>query len=109
MKRNSSKQMLFEMMHKVGGMPLNENFDADINDDNWVNAYDKSFKNISDDKINILAQKFIDSEYNKDLMGLNKFIHDNFSKLYLKPESVSKLIDSIGNPDIKNQWIKATS
>jgi len=24
MKKDSSKQMLFEMMHKVGGMPLNE-------------------------------------------------------------------------------------
>lgn len=26
MKKNSDKKMLFEMMHKVGGMPLNENY-----------------------------------------------------------------------------------
>jgi len=32
MKQDSSKKMLFEMMNKVGGMPLNENYD-DIQDD----------------------------------------------------------------------------
>jgi len=30
MKKDSSKQMLFEMMHKVGGMPLNEDISIDV-------------------------------------------------------------------------------
>lgn len=107
--KKDSKQMLFEMMHKVGGMPLKENLDIDSDDfdgdfDSWVKDYDKKFKNIPDDKITILAQKFMNSEYTKDLMGLNKFIHDNYKKLYLKPETMIKLIDIIGIPDLKNQW-----
>jgi len=30
MKKDSSKQMLFEMMHKVGGMPPNEDISIDV-------------------------------------------------------------------------------
>jgi len=30
MKKDTSKQMLFEMMHKVGGMPLKDNFEQDV-------------------------------------------------------------------------------
>ncbi len=95
-------------------MKINEDQDDihsdEFNDDmdSWVKDYEKGFKDIPDDKIAILAQKFVNSEYTKDLMGLNKFIHDNYKKLYLKPESVSKLIDKTGNPDLKNQWIQAT-
>jgi len=35
MKRDSSKQMLFEAMHKVGGMPLNEENYSDYLDTNY--------------------------------------------------------------------------
>lgn len=32
-KKDSSKDMLFEMMHKVGGMPLKENYPLGANED----------------------------------------------------------------------------
>jgi len=50
MKKDSSKQMLFEMMHKVGGMPLNENWL-----DNIVKDVDSG--NIDKNKINNFVSK----------------------------------------------------
>ncbi|HPC09653.1 MAG TPA: hypothetical protein PLN85_01110 [archaeon] len=49
---NNNKQRLFEMMHKVGGMPLNENYQQ----------HDEYYSNRIDDLLNMLINKKKDND-----------------------------------------------
>jgi len=89
MKKDSTKQQLFEMMHKVGGMPLNEEIDVTKNYIDrrngksysgeqvlkWVNWFKTGYRITKKDRANAVnmfnALGVKPSEYKK--MNTNKF------------------------------------
>ena len=106
MKENSDKKMLLEMMHKVGGMPLNENYpmgaepeyagdDAPYNqDDNYENNEpdpdegrddDLSENNEQDIKYNVIAKDGFLVNVNNNIITLPSFslyaVDDKYARL----------------------------
>jgi len=93
--RNNSKQMLFEMMHKVGGMPLKEEFKNKYSqfrhDDRTQEIIDKigEIRNmLMDAGERLMSNNPEDVEYvtNEVIAGLNHLYND------LDKKEVQKLV-----------------
>ena len=90
MKKNT-KQLLFERMHSIGGMPLNENM---LNEITTAQAKDKFYKNIDNNIYNELIQA--DPTYNKekDIFGkYSKWILQQYLNKNFKDEDIYKIND----------------
>lgn len=88
--KKDSKQMLFEMMHKVGGMPLNENYTEEQKD-----YYRKLVKELTPQE---RKNFFLDSEYDHSHPNSGNEFH-NRAKMYFESLPHNELFDLVSRLD----------